>query len=358
MVAASAKETVEPAPGGGNGGTVVVAMRYPQIEGISHSRLYLFSRGGKLIRQLTKSEEGQDTDPVFSPDGKAVLYARLAGSRKEETAKEWRLVSVDGKNDQPVKTPPAWREAQSRPVAVFDDPPVDPASGTLAPYAKAGELSFSVKEGTGMLTLRDDPGRQEANASGWFPKLNWFRESQEEPEVNIRMWPAFRPMRVSGEKEFWAGPLPAGVVPSEKILEDEPEVAPESVMLAGNSPLLESPPLKAAFFTQHLGSTDGNRLIAADLRNRSLYDLSPNGGKVAILEGLPGFACVCAQRYLPLGDGRTVNCSYLDLWEAEEPGLRRIRFAAAKVGIFYGASIRLPKREGVAVFNIPGYPNP
>lgn len=369
-MAASAKEEAGPA-GGANDGTVVVAMRYLQIEGLSHSHLYLFSGGGRLIRQLTQSEQGQDADPVFSPDGKSVLYVRLAGSGREGAEKEWRLISVDGKNDQPVKTPPAWREAGSKPATLFSYPPVDPATGTVGFYAKAGNLSFPLKDGAGVLTLRDDPARREANASGWFPKLNCFRARPDEPEVNLRTWPVFRPRRAKGEKEFWAGPLPAGVVSSERIVVENPErqdeeteeddnleTTPQSVLLAGNSPILEIPPLKVAFFTHHRGSTCNERLLAADLRHGSLYDLSPNGGAVAVLEGFPGFACVCAQRYLPLGDGRTVNCSYLDLWEADDQGLRRIRLAAAKVGLFYGASIRLSEKDGAAVYNIPGYPDP
>jgi len=328
---------------------VVVAMRYLIKEGTSHAHLYLYGRDGKLIRQLTKAEVGQDADPVFSPDGKSVLYGRTEGERNE-----WRLVSIDGKSDRVVKTPPSWQEAQSHPASLFGVP--EAGTETPAITAKAGKIPFPMKDGKGALTLKDDPARREPGDPEWFPKMGWFRGGSEEAEVSIAAFPVLRPQRAQGEKLFWTGPLPAGVVPSELGVEpqpESPEVLPESVLLTRNSPFLECAPLSVAFFSQHLGSTDGSRLMAADLRTRKLFDLTPNGGALVILEGRPEFACVCNQRYLPLGDGRTVNCSYLDLWDSREEGLRRTRFAEAGTGKFYGASIRVVGKGGAVVFHIP-----
>lgn len=338
--------------GGGDGGTVVVvAMRYLIPEGTSHSHLYLYRRDGSLIRQLTKAETGQDADPVFSPDGKSVVYARTDGE-----ANEWRQVSVDGKNDHLLKTPPSWHEGQSQPAPVFTSPEARPGSSTLDPYAKAGDIPLPMKDGTATLTLKDDPARREVEDAGWFPKVPWFRAQADEPELNVAAFPFLRPRRGEGQQMFWTGPLQAGLVPSELYREEDPEspeINMQYVMFAPNSPFMECPPLKVAVFSQHIGSTDGSRVIAVDLRSRKLFELTPNGGPVVVLEGRSEFGCVCAQRYLPLGDGRTVNCSYLDLWDSEEAGLRRTRFAEARTGKFYGASIRLAGKDAAAHFHIP-----
>lgn len=352
--AAGTGSPAEALPGGGQ---VVVAMRYLQIEGTSHSHLYLFGRDGKLVRQLTKSDAGQDADPVFAPDGKSVLYVRVTGPG-DNPVEEWRLVSVEGGNDRAVAEPPAWREAQAKPVLFFGRGSAEGA-GQSDFTSKAGEVTFSLKSGE-TLTLKDDPAKRNSEEMDWFPKIAWFRGTGKEPEVNLAKFPLFAPKRANGEKEFWAAPLPRGVVPVELLPEKtatDPDAFPENLLINGNSPFLEYPPLKAAFFTRHLGSTDKERLTVADLQNQKKYELAPNGGAVAILPGLPAFACVCSQLYLPLGDGRTVDCSYLDLWEPGKEGLRRIRFAEAKVGVFYGASLRLLTKDATAVFHLPGFQN-
>ena len=47
---------------------IVIAIRYLQAEGTSHSHLYLFWEDGKLLRQLTNANSGQDSAPIFAPD--------------------------------------------------------------------------------------------------------------------------------------------------------------------------------------------------------------------------------------------------------------------------------------------------
>lgn len=40
---------------------IVVAIRYLQAEGTSHAHLYLYREDGKLLRQLTSDNTGQDS---------------------------------------------------------------------------------------------------------------------------------------------------------------------------------------------------------------------------------------------------------------------------------------------------------
>jgi hypothetical protein len=54
---------------------IVIAIRYLQAEGTSRSHLYLFREDGKLLRQLTKDNSGQDSAPILR------LMARTLFSR-------------------------------------------------------------------------------------------------------------------------------------------------------------------------------------------------------------------------------------------------------------------------------------
>src|SRR4051794_389803 len=63
---------------------IVVAIRYLQATGESHSHLYLYREDGTLLRQLTKVEAGQDLDPMFSPDGATIVFTREIAENKFE----------------------------------------------------------------------------------------------------------------------------------------------------------------------------------------------------------------------------------------------------------------------------------
>jgi len=55
---------------------LAVAIRYLQAEGTSHAHIYLYREDGKLLRQLTKDDSGQDFDPIFAPDGQTIVFRR------------------------------------------------------------------------------------------------------------------------------------------------------------------------------------------------------------------------------------------------------------------------------------------
>ena len=55
---------------------IVVAIRYLQAKGTSHSHLYLYREDGKLLRQLTNDNSGQDSDPIFASDGETIVFTR------------------------------------------------------------------------------------------------------------------------------------------------------------------------------------------------------------------------------------------------------------------------------------------
>ncbi len=55
---------------------LVIAIRYLHAQGTSHSHLYLYREDGKLLRQLTNDDSGQDSGPIFSPDGETIVFTR------------------------------------------------------------------------------------------------------------------------------------------------------------------------------------------------------------------------------------------------------------------------------------------
>src|SRR5256885_14554472 len=63
---------------------IVVAIRYLQAQGESHSHLFLYRDDGALLRQLTKEEQGQDLDPIFAPDGETIVFTREIAENKFE----------------------------------------------------------------------------------------------------------------------------------------------------------------------------------------------------------------------------------------------------------------------------------
>ena len=83
---------------------VVVAIRYLQAKGVSHAHLYLYSDAGKLLRQLTKDDSGQDLDPIFSPDGKTIVFKR---EKPGDVVETW-IINRDGSGARQLEAPPDW----------------------------------------------------------------------------------------------------------------------------------------------------------------------------------------------------------------------------------------------------------
>src|SRR6059058_651854 len=55
---------------------IAIAIRYLQAQGTSHSHLYLYREDGKLLRQLTNDNSGQDVAPIFNSSGEMIVFTR------------------------------------------------------------------------------------------------------------------------------------------------------------------------------------------------------------------------------------------------------------------------------------------
>src|SRR5438552_15153417 len=89
---------------------IVIAVRYLQAKGTSHSHLYLYREDGKLLRQLTNDDSGQDSDPIFSPDGETIVFTR----EKPNDSRELWSIDPLGKKLKKLDAAPDWYSAIPR----------------------------------------------------------------------------------------------------------------------------------------------------------------------------------------------------------------------------------------------------
>ena len=98
---------------------LVIAIRYLQAEGTSHSHLYLYREDGKLLRQLTNDNSGQDSAPIFSPDGETIVFTR----EKPKNVREFWNVTPRGTDLKKLDTAPDWyTQAKSSPYFTNVEP--------------------------------------------------------------------------------------------------------------------------------------------------------------------------------------------------------------------------------------------
>ena len=132
---------------------IVVSIRYLLPTGTSHAHLFLYREDGKLLRQLTNDNSGQDFNPIFSPDGETIAFTR----EKPKNVREFWSVKPLGSGLTQLKSAPAWYKAtkNSPHFASIDlarsleaTPPGPPRYGSAD-----GTLDIT------LLVLPDDPDR-------------------------------------------------------------------------------------------------------------------------------------------------------------------------------------------------------
>lgn len=336
----------EPQPFRQSDMTVVVSIRhYLASAERSYYHLYLYSGDGKLVRQLTNADQMSDVEPVLSPDGKQVCFRRVPNNENPgylhnpdnryfgpdaSTTGTYHLIADvrAGSTAREIAQAPEWyrpkKEAQPQ--------------ETKGVETNDSDKSPVVEEDPDTRRFRSPDGANEI--------VVHYKSSVEEEEKDH----------------------PAGVEPSDvtlTLVDLRASTAQRMEGLRGfksinrsnsihwrinrwndGSPFLYAGRLRVAFFEAHLNSTEGNCDIAFDLNRREFFNLAPNDGfPVATPGGVPGFFFVSGERYRPLGDGKkTVNCEYLDFWNAE---MKRTRFAP-NLSKFGGAAAYIPG-HGVTV---------
>jgi Periplasmic component of the Tol biopolymer transport system len=153
------------------GGTqeIVIAIRYLQAEGTSHSHLYLYREDGRPLRQLTNDNSGQDSAPIFAPDGANIVFTR----EKPNNVREFWSVDPLGKTLKKLEAAPDWYvAAKSSPYFTNVEPE---ESASPDPSASAAESisptatpipTYKSPDGSIELILRDDPNDENDQIDG------------------------------------------------------------------------------------------------------------------------------------------------------------------------------------------------
>ena len=301
------------------GTEIVIAIRYLHAEGTSHSHLYLYREDGRLLRQLTNDNSGQDSAPIFAPDGATIVFTR----EKPNDVHEFWSIDPRGTEFKKVEAAPDWyTQAKSSPYFTNVDAEESPSpSSAASPEESASPAetpppSYKSPDGSVELLLREDPNDEADQIDGPGHGKHYL----------------LRDLKTGAETEF--GNLPGfdGVFG----LLHEKQDKDQHFLFDG--------PLRLAFFDLHLNSTDGDTVFALDLTGPRLVRLSPNWAAPIPLPGEAAFLTFTENRYVPiLGSKKTANCSYMERWDDK---LNKVRYAHEKsTAICYGASMYRPGKD-------------
>jgi len=294
---------------------IVIAIRYLQAEGISHSHLYLYREDGKLLRQLTNDNSGQDVAPIFDPNGETIVFTR----EKPNKVVEYWTIKPRGEGLKKLEAAPSWYvEAKTSPYFTNIEPdsensPTPDASpeSTESPVESPTPTpSYKSPDGAFELVLREDPNDQadqvDMPGHGAHYLLRDLKSGTETPFSDL---------------EGFEGAF--GILHENQT--------PERCFLFDGA-------LRLAFFDLHLNSSDGTTVFALDLVRKRFVRLSPNWATPFPLPGESAFLTFTENRYVPIpGSKKTANCWYIEHWDEM---LNHIRYARENTAaICYGFSM-------------------
>src|SRR5947199_4211507 len=314
---------------------IVIAIRYLQAKGTSHSHLYLYREDGKLLRQMTNDNSGQDMDPIFAPDGETIVFTR----EKPNEVREFWSIDPRGTKLKKLDAAPDWYTAAKSSPYFTNREEDEEQSPSASPAASQQEFTPPAVT-TESTEQRQHPGMTAldatANAKGRPPEIikapdgsgeifwrkgedkedpldwiMWFRDSKSGHETQIGKlpgFPSFEPLEIRGNKDRQRSRRGPSDVDGQRESVGEGERA--------NQFLFEGP-LRLIFFSCHLDSTNGDTVEAFDFNKRKLIQLSPNYATPIPLPGEAAFLTLTENRYVQIpGSTKTENCSYVERWGA------------------------------------------
>ena len=295
---------------------IVIAIRYLQAQGASHSHLYLYREDGKLLRQLASDNSGQDSGPIFAPDGATIVFIR----EKPGNVREFWIIDPRGTGLKKLEAAPDWYvPTKSSPYFTNVEPEESASpSPTASPEesvspAETPPPRYTSPDGSVELILREDPKDEDDQIDGPGHGKHYL----------------LRDLKTGTETEFEKLPGFYGVFGLLHETQDK------------DQHFLFDGPLRLAFFDLHLNSTGGDTVFALDLTGPRLVRLSPNWAAPIPLPNEAAFLTFTENRYVPIpGSKKTANCSYMEHWDEK---LNKIRYAREKsAALCYGASMYRP----------------
>src|SRR5882724_9834973 len=124
---------------------IVIAVRYLQAKGTSHSHLYLYREDGKLLRQLTNDNSGQDSDPIFAPNGEAIVFTR---EKANDTREFWSIDPLGKKLNKLDAAPDWYSAAKSSPAFTMSEEEESPSPAST-PSEQESSAPADAPETTG-----------------------------------------------------------------------------------------------------------------------------------------------------------------------------------------------------------------
>jgi hypothetical protein len=300
---------------------IVVAIRYLQPQGTSHSHLYLYREDGKFLRQLTKDNSGQDVSPIFEGSGETIVFTR----EKPQKVVEYWTINPRGQGLKKLDAAPSWyTEAKTSPYFTNIEPesessptPSGSPESTDAPNESPTPTpSYKSPDGAFELVLRADPNDEADQVDMPGHGAHYLlRDLKSGTETSFADIPGF-------EGAFG-------------ILHERQN--PERHFLFDGT-------LRLAFFDLHLNSSDGTTVFALDLPGRRFVRLSPNWATPFPLPGESAFLTFTENRYVPIpGSTKTANCWYIERWDGN---LNHILYARENTAaICYGFSMYRPGKN-------------
>ncbi len=206
---------------------IAIAIRYLQPEGTSHSHLYLYREDGKLLRQLTNDNSGQDSDPIFASDGEMIVFTREKPNdarefwsidprgtklKKLDAAPDWYSAAKSspyftsgGQEEAPSSSPSPPQEESASPAATGESTGQQEHQSVTALDAVADATDrapeiIKAPDGSGEIFWRKGKeGEGPDEALNW---VMWFRDLKSAQETQIgrlRGFPSFEPLHISRE---------------------------------------------------------------------------------------------------------------------------------------------------------------
>jgi hypothetical protein len=317
---------------------IVIAIRYLQAKGTSHSHLYLYREDGKLLRQLTSDNSGQDVDPIFSPNGETIVFTREKPNdarefwsldprgtqlKKLDAAPDWYAATKSspvfeaaGEQESPSPSPTLSQQEEASPSATpeSDQQGVQHQSVTALDAVAAAEErppeTIKAPDGFGEIFWRK--GKQGEGPEESLNWVMWFRDSKSGQETEVGRlpgFPSFDPLQIRQGKDRERSRREPSDIDGQRESVGERERA--------NHFLFEGP-LRLAFFGTHLDSSSGSTVLAFNFNTRKLVRLSVNWATPIPLPGEAAFLTLTENRYVQIPvSSKTANCSYIERWGAD-----------------------------------------
>jgi hypothetical protein len=310
---------------------LVIAIRYLQAQGTSHSHLYLYREDGKLLRQLTNDNSGQDVAPIFNASGATIVFTR----EKPQKVVEYWTINPRGQGLKKLDAAPSWYvDAKTSPYFTNIEPESE-SSPTPGTSPGSTESPSSSPESTESPVESPTPTPTYKSPDGAFELMLREDPNDEADQVDMPGHGAhylLRDLKSGTETPFADIP---GFEGAFGILHERQN--PEGHFLFDGA-------LRLAYFDLHLNSSDGTTVFALDLPGRRFVRLSPNWATPFPLPGESAFLSFTENRYVSIpGSTKTANCWYIERWDGN---LSHIRYARENTAaICYGFSMYRPGKN-------------